>query len=128
MQPVQDRFFLRHTCELRTLCALRAGFGGELVVALDEASAHHEDVAGFDGAALRLGADVEALGFGAGVEVGEGDGMGRVRVVGDVVGVGVVAVVEEDGAAGDAVGGPVVDAAFEVGVFAIDVGGFCLRR
>ena len=53
--------------------------------------------------------------------------MRRVRVVGDIVGVGIVAVVEEDGAAGDAVGGPVVNAAFEVGIVAVDVGGFCLR-
>lgn len=112
---------------MRALCALRARFGSELVVALDEARADHENVAGLDGAALGLGADVEALRFSAGVEVGECDWVGRVGVIGDVVGVGVVAVVEEDSAASDAVGGPVVDAAFEVGVIAVDVGVFCLR-
>lgn len=127
MQPVQDSFFLRQTCELHTLCALRARLGGELVVAFDETRADHEDVAGFDAAALGLGADVKALEFRAGVEVGEGDGVRRVGVVGDVVGIGVVAIVEKDGAASDAMGGPVVDAAFKVGVCAVDVGGFCLQ-
>lgn len=99
-----------------------------MIIAFDETRADHEDVAGFDGAALRLGADVEALEFGAGVKVGESNGVGCVGVIGDVVGVGVVAVVEEDGATCNAVGGPMVDAAFEVSVFAVDIGGFCLRR
>lgn len=52
--------------------------------------------------------------------------MGRVGVVGDGVGVGVVFVVEEDSAAGYAVGGPVVDAAAVCGGGADDVGGFGL--
>lgn len=126
MQPVQHGFFLRHARELGAPGARRALFGGDLVVALDEARADHEDIADFDVAALGLGADVEALLARAGLQVREGDRVRGVGVVGDVVGVGVVAVVEEDGAAGDAVGGPVVDAAFEVGVFAVDIGGFCL--
>lgn len=127
VQPIQYRFFLRHASKLRALCTLHAGFGGELVVALDEARADHEDVAWFNEAALGLGTNVKALRFSTSVEFGEGNGVRRVRVVGDIVGVGIVAVVEEDGAAGDAVGGPVVNAALEVGIVAVDVGGFCLR-
>lgn len=52
--------------------------------------------------------------------------MGRVGVVGDGVGVGVVFVVEEDGAAGYSMRGPVVDAAAVCGGGADDVGGFGL--
>lgn len=49
--------------------------------------------------------------------------MAGVGVVGDVVGFGVVAVVEEEGAGCDAVGCPVVDAAFGCAVGAgFDVG------
>lgn len=48
------------------------------------------------------------------MELGEGYLVGFVRVEGDVVGFGVGAVVEEEAAAGDAVVGPVVDAAFVV--------------
>ena len=101
--------------------------GGQLVVALDEARADHEDVADADVAALGGWAEVEALGFRAGLQVCVGDGVLGVRVVGDGVGFGVVSVVEEDAAAGDAVGGPVVGAAgVGVGVGAEDVGAFCL--
>lgn len=49
------------------------------------------------------------------MEVREGDGVRGVWVVGGAtggVGVGVAPVVEEDGAAGDPVRGPVVDAAW----------------
>jgi hypothetical protein len=49
-----------------------------------------------------------------------------VGVVGYVVGFGVGAVVEEDAAAGDAVLGPVVDAAFVVGGWAGYVAAFGL--
>ena len=61
------------------------------------------------------------------MQVGHADRVPRVRVVLDVLGVGVVAVVEQDGARGDAVGGPVVDAASGGAVGAwFDVGGGCL--
>lgn len=52
--------------------------------------------------------------------------MGGVGIIGLVVGEGVVAVVEEDAAACDPVGCPVVDAAAEVGGFAYKVCAFGL--
>ncbi len=48
--------------------------------------------------------------------------MRGVAAVGDVLGLGVGPVVEEEGAAGEAVVGPVVDAVFVVGGGAVDVG------
>ena len=74
---------------------------------------------------MRGGGDVDALGFAAGAEVRERDGVGGGRVVFDGLRCGVGAVVEEDGAAAEAVDGPVVDAAFvRVGVGWGEVGGF----
>lgn len=46
---------------------LGALFGGQGVVALDEARADEEDVAGLDVSALGGGTNVEALGLGAGL-------------------------------------------------------------
>ena len=93
------------------------------VVGDGETAADEEDVAGEDVAALGLGADIEALGFSAGGEGGERDAVCFVGVVGDGVLGRVGVVVEEDAAAGDAaVGGPVVDAVAEIGVWAQDVG------
>ena len=84
-----------------------------------EAAADEEDVAGEDIAALGVRADVEALGFSAGGEGGEGNAVCFVGVVGDGVLGRVGVVVEQDAAAGDAaVGGPVVDAVAEVGGWA----------
>jgi hypothetical protein len=71
---------------------------------------------------LEFGAEVQALEFGAGLELGEADFVEGVWVVGFVVGLGEVAVVEEDASAGDAVGCPVVDAAAEVGGVAYEIG------
>lgn len=53
--------------------------------------------------------------------------MGRVGVVGFVVGLSVVAVIEKDSAAGYAVVCPVVDAAVVVGIWAYYVFAGCLR-
>jgi len=100
--------------------------GGQLVIPLDPARADQQDVADLDVAALRLRADVDPLRLAAFPQLLEGDGVAEVRVVGDAVGFGVSPVVEEDAAAGDAVVGPVVDAAFEVGVGARDVTSLCL--
>jgi hypothetical protein len=86
-------------------------FRGELVVAFDEAGADEEDVADFDVATVGFRGEVEVLGGGACAEGGEGYRVLGVGVVGDVVCYGVVAVVEENCAAGDTVGCPVVDAA-----------------
>lgn len=89
------------------------------------ARAHEEDVPDLDIAALRGREDVDALVFAALLEFGEGDGVRRGRVVGDAFGLGVAAVVEQDGAAGEAVRGPVVDAAFVVvgDALAVEVAG-----
>ena len=62
------------------------------------------------------------MGFSAEGELGEGDGVLGVGVVVVVLRRSVGAVVEEEGAAGHAVAGPVVDGAFVVGVRAGDVG------
>lgn len=70
-----------------------ASFGSQGVVALDEARANEEDVAGFDVSALGGGTEVEALRLGAGLQGGVADAVRGVGVVGDGVGVGVVFVV-----------------------------------
>lgn len=126
VQPVQHGVFLQHAGELGALGARRAFFRAELRVPLDEPCADHQDIADFDIAALRLGAQVDALLFRAGLQFREADAVRCVGVVADVVRVGVVAVVEEDGPAGDPVRRPVVDTAAKVGVGAVDVGGFGL--
>lgn len=126
VQPVQHGVFLQHAGELGAPGARRAFFRAELRVPLDEPCADHQDIADFDIAALRLWAQVDALLFRAGLQFREADAVRCVGVVADVVRVGIVAVVEEDGPAGDPVRRPVVDTAAEVGVGAVDVGGFGL--
>lgn len=49
--------------------------------------------------------------------------MRGVGVIDDVLGLGVGVIVEEEGAAGEAVAGPVVDAVFVIGGWAVDVSG-----
>ena len=73
-------------------------------------------------AALRLGPDIDPLRQPALAELLVRDAVRGVGVVADAVGEGVAAVVEEEAPSGDAVGGPVVDAAFVVGGGAGDVG------
>lgn len=75
---------------------------------------------------MGLGPDVDALGLAAFLEIRERDAVRFVWVVVDAVGFGVAPVVEEDAAAGNAVLGPVVDAAFVVGGRADNVGSFGL--
>ena len=93
------------------------------MVRFHPATPHEQQIPDLDIPAQRFGPDVDTLCFAAPVELGVGDGVVVVAVVGDVVGVGVAAVVEQDAAAGDPVLGPVVDGAFLVGVGAEDVGG-----
>ena len=102
-----------------------AFFGRASVVVLGPAGADEHDVADLDVAALRSRQDVDALGGAAFLQFVERDGVRGGGVVGDGLGSGVAAVVEEDGAAGEAVAGPVVDAAFVVvhDAFAVEVGG-----
>lgn len=97
-------------------------FTRELVVLIHEAGPDQHDVTDLDIASLGGGADVYSLRLSARLQVGVGDGVRGVAVVGYVLGFGVGVVVEEEGAAGDAVGGPVVDAVFEIGVGAVDIG------
>ena len=93
------------------------------VVGLREACADEEDVADVYVATLGCGADVEFLSTAASGEGGEADARGGVGVVGDRVVGGVGGVVEEDAPAADvAAVRPVVDAVFEVGRGALDVG------
>ena len=93
------------------------------MVRLDPAAPHEEQIPDFDISALGLGPDIDTLGFAAAVELVVGDGVVVIAVVGDVVGVGVAAVVEEDAPSCDPVLRPVVDGAFLVGIRAHDVGG-----
>jgi hypothetical protein len=95
----------------RQSCALRGRFGARCG---HEAGAHEKDAPRRDERATREGgAQVDTLPGGAGGQVGVSDGVVRVRVVdarGGELGEGVV--VQQDEAAGNAVGGPVVHAAF----------------
>lgn len=93
-----------------------------VVVLLHEPRADKDDITDFDISPLSSGSDVNTLRFPAGFEVGIRDPMRGVAAVGDVLGLGVGPVVEEEGAAGEAVVGPVVDAVFVVGGGAVDVG------
>lgn len=115
VQPVPHSLLARDARKRQILVGPRGGgvarLRAELVVLLDEAGADEEDVANADVAALGFGAQIEALGGGAGLQLGEGDCVRGVGVVGLVVGECVVAVVEEDCSTGDAVACPVVDAA-----------------
>lgn len=130
MQPVEHSVLLLDAGPA-LIGAVARGRGAPGLVAqrgvvLDEARAHEQNVAGTHVAALRGGADVEPLRGGAGAQVRQADGVRRVGVVGDAVAARIVPVVEEHGAAGDAVRGPVVDAVAVVGVRAFDVGFFHL--
>lgn len=91
------------------------------VIRLDVSGANQQDVADLDVASLRLRPDVDALGFAACGQLGERDGVVGVWVVVFAAGERVATVVEEDAAADDAVCGPVVHAAFEVGLWAENV-------
>ena len=128
MQPINDSLFLLHARPKHALAMpdaeLLVLLCAALVVILDETGADEEDVADLDVAACGGGADVDALGFSTGSEVVVGDRVWRCRVVNDALRGGVGAIVEEDGTAGEAVGRPVVDAAFMVGIRAQNVRGF----
>ena len=106
-------------------CEFGALLGRAGVVVFGPAGADEEDVADLDVAALGGGEDVDTLGFPTCFELVEGNGVRSGGVVGDGLAGGVGAVVEEDAAAGEAVAGPVVDAAFVVvgDAFAVEVGG-----
>ena len=93
------------------------------MVRFDPAAPDEEQIADFDVPAQRFRSDVNTLRFAALVQLGVADGVVVVAVVGDVVGVRVAAVVEQDAPACDPVLGPVVDGAFVVGVWAEDVAG-----
>jgi len=134
VQPVQHGLLLRHTCVLpsgfRVVVALHGGapLGFRFpVVGFFPTGADEEHVAGLDDAALGRGPDVEALVRAAGSELGPRYGMRGVGIVSYVLGVGVGPVVEEDPAACDAVGCPVVYGAFVwVGAWTGDVAAFSL--
>lgn len=114
MQPIQHRVFLLETspdgafagCES---CVLLVA---TLVVVLSPAGAEEEDVPDLDVAALGRRANVETLPAAAEEEVGVADFVRRGRVVGDGVGLGVAAVVEEDATAAEAMLAPVVNRTF----------------
>lgn len=114
VQPIQHRVFLLETspdgafagCES---CVLLVA---TLVVVLSPAGAEEEDVPDLDVAALGRRANVETLPAAAEEEVGVADFVRRGRVVGDGVGLGVAAVVEEDATAAEAMLAPVVNRTF----------------
>ena len=143
MQPILHFFGLLHANPLRfagvrlvdaTEREGRALFGRAVVVVFRPARADEEDVADLDVAALGGWEDIDALILTAFLEFVERDGVRGGGVVADGLRGGVAAVVEEDGAAGESVGGPVMDAALvvvhnaltmEVGCMAVVVE--CLR-
>lgn len=103
-----------------------ADFGGAGIIRFFPAAANEEHVADLDVAALRCGADINALVFTALVELLPGNGVVVVWVVIDALLVRVASIVEKDAAAGYAMLGPVVDRAFVVCGRTYDVGTFCL--
>ena len=101
MQPVNHRFFLLHTGPGLRVCGIVHGthgyfgpfFGSGFVVGVYEAGADEENIADLDVATLRLGADIDALGFSTFGEFVVGDAVGFEVRVGDAIGLGVGVVV-----------------------------------
>ena len=128
VKPVQDRLFLFQAGKALSVGCWVAGVFAEskgiallrgcLVILLDEAGADEDDVANSDVSSLGSRPDVETLSLAAGFELRVGDCMWLVAAVGDILGLGVGPVVEQE----DAAGGPVVDAVFVVGTRTTDIG------
>jgi hypothetical protein len=103
-----------------------AFFRCAFVVVLDETSPKHQDIADLNVTTLSFGSDVDPLGGSAALEFLEWDCVGFVRVIFDIVGVGIGAVIDKDAASGDTVVCPVVDATFLIGIRTGDIVSFCL--
>jgi hypothetical protein len=132
VEPVENRLFLFQASVVLSICGWIDGvfpksegvafFPRCFVILFHESRADEDDIPNLDISSLSGGSDVNALSFSTGFEVGIGDPVRGVAAVGDVLGLGVGIVVEEEGAAGEAVVGPVVDAVFVVGGRAVDIG------
>jgi hypothetical protein len=132
VQPVQNRLFLFQASVALPICCWIDGvfpksegvalFPRCFVVLFHEPRTDEDDIPNLDISSLSSGSDVNALSFPACFEVRVGDPVCGVAAIGDVVGLGVGIVVEEEGSAGEAMVGPVVDAIFVVGGRAVDIG------
>jgi hypothetical protein len=132
VQPVKDGLFLLEAsvallicCGVHSMvanCEFVSLFAGRLVVLVHPSRPDQDDITDLDISALSRRPNVNPLPSATCLEVSVRDSMCGVAGIVDLVRLSIGPVVEEEGAASEAVVGPVMDAVFVVGTGAVDIG------
>lgn len=135
VQPVQNLLLLSDTRPSLTVIRSKGMrshgqpvplLGRLAVVGFHKPAPDEEDISNFDIAALSLRPDVDSLVLAALVQLFKTDRIIVIRIVLNALLMCIAAIVEQNTPTGDAVLGPVVDGAFVVGLWAVDVFAVCI--